>query len=186
MKSELIIEASGRLAWHKRLASAASTVALWGGWLWLWAPLVKAAGELADLGARISALGLEALPAGAPVLSLSLVAVAGIPSTVVALRVLPRRRAKPEPALPISAYAHRFDLREHVIEAGRSAKISVVHHHSDGRISHVECREPGDAFAVTAERRVASRPASHADGTVRRSRPAVVPEHVPAAPLSDA
>ena len=50
MKSPLIIEASGRLAWHKRFASTASTAALWGGWLWLWAPLVKAAGQLAHLG----------------------------------------------------------------------------------------------------------------------------------------
>jgi len=141
MKSTLIIEASDSLAWHRRFASTASTAALWGGWLWLWIPLVKAAGQLTQLGPKLSVWGLEALPAGGPGLPLSLVAVAGIPGTVVAWRKLPRRRAKVESPLPVSAYAHRFDLQEEVIEEGRRAAVTVVHHHADGRIASIECRE---------------------------------------------
>lgn len=140
MKSTLIIEASDRLAWHQRLASTASTAALWGGWLWLWAPLVKAAGQLAQLGPKLPVWGLDALPAGGPSLPLSLIAFAGIPGTVVAWRKLPRRRAKVESELPVSAYARRFELPEHVVEAGRRSAVTVVHHHPDGRISHIECR----------------------------------------------
>ena len=148
MKSTLIIEASGRLAWHQRLASTASTAALWGGWLWLWVPLVKAAGQLAQLGPKLSVWGLEALPAGGPGLPLSLVAVAGIPGTVVAWRKLPRRRARARAALPVSAYARRFDLCEQVIEDGRRSAVTVVHHHPDGRIAHIECREPAGKIAA--------------------------------------
>jgi poly-beta-1,6-N-acetyl-D-glucosamine biosynthesis protein PgaD len=141
MKSSLIIEAGESLAWHKRLASTASTAALWGGWLWLWVPLMKAAGQFSQLGPKLSLWGLEALPAGGPGLPLSLVAVAGIPGTVVAWRNLPRQRAKVESDLPVSEYARHFDLPEHVIEAGRRSSVTVVHHHADGRISHIECRE---------------------------------------------
>jgi poly-beta-1,6-N-acetyl-D-glucosamine biosynthesis protein PgaD len=142
MKSTLIIEASDRLAWHHRLASTASTAALWGGWLWLWAPLVKAAGQFAALGSQVPVWGLTLLPAGAPSLPLSLAALAGTSGTLVAWRKLPRRRAKMEPALPISEYARRFGLQEHEIEAGRRAAVSVVHHDPDGRIARIECRAP--------------------------------------------
>ena len=142
MKSTLIIEASDSLAWHRRLASTASTAALWGGWLWLWAPLVRAAGQLAYLGPQVRVWGLTALPAGAPSLPLSLAAIAGTSGTLVAWRKLPRRRAKLESALPVSAYARRFGLTEQGIEDGRRATVSVVHHHPDGRIAHIECREP--------------------------------------------
>jgi len=150
MKSTLIIEASDSLAWHHRFVSTASTAALWGGWLWLWAPLVKAAGQLAQLGLQMPAWGLQALPAGAPSLPLSLAAIAGTSGTLVAWRKLPRRQAKGGATLPVSAYALRFDLGEQVIEAGRRATVSVVHHHPDGRIAHIECRAPG--AAVSAKR----------------------------------
>ena len=140
MKSPLIIEASDRLAWHTRFASTASTAALWGGWLWLWAPLVKAAGQLAHLGPKLPVWGLETLPVGGSSLQLSLVAAAGIPGTVVAWRSLPRQQPVAAPELPVSAYARHFELSEQEIEAGRQAAVTVVHHHPDGRISHIECR----------------------------------------------
>lgn len=141
MKSNLIIEASDRLAWHQRFASTASTAALWGGWLWLWAPLVKAAGQLSHMAPKFPVLGLEALPAGVASLPLSIAAI-GIPSTVVAWRKLPRHRAQAGSDLPVSEYARHFDLCEQEIEAGRRAAVTVVHHHPDGRIAHIECRAP--------------------------------------------
>jgi poly-beta-1,6-N-acetyl-D-glucosamine biosynthesis protein PgaD len=148
MKSTLIIEASGQLAWHRRLASTASTAALWGGWLWLWAPLVKTAGTFAQMAPQMPVWGLQALPAGAPSLPLSLAAIAGTSGTLMAWRKLPRRRAKVESALPVSAYARRFELEEQEIEAGRRASVTVVHHHLDGRIAYIECREPAPGVAA--------------------------------------
>jgi len=150
MKSTLIIEASDRLAWHHRFASMASTAALWGGWLWLWAPLVKTFDQLAQLGPQVPVWGLKLLPAAGPSLPLSLAAIAGTSGTLVAWRKLPRRRAKVESSLPVSAYARRFELSEQVIQAGRSAAVSVVHHHPDGRIAHIECRAP-DERGVAAD-----------------------------------
>ncbi len=142
MKSDLIIEASDRLSWHKRLVSTASTAALWGGWLWLWAPLLKAVGPLSRLAPELPVLGLAALPAGPASLPLSIAAIAGIPSTVVAWRKLPRQRAKVESDLPVAEYARYFDVGVKDVEAGRQATVTVVHHHPDGRIAHMECRAP--------------------------------------------
>ena len=139
MKSTLIIKASGQLAWYHRFASTASTAALWGGWLWLWAPLLKTLGQLAH-GPQFPVWGLAMLPAGGPSLPLSLAAIAGTSGTLMAWRKLPRRQARPRAALSVSAYARRFGLQEQVIEDGRRAAVSVVHHHPDGRISHIECR----------------------------------------------
>ena len=140
MKSTLIIEASDRLAWHHRFASTASTAALWGGWLWLWAPLVKTVGQFAQLGPQVPVWGMKLMPVAGPSLPLSLAAIAGTSGTLVAWRKLPRRRAKLETALPVSVYARRFDLAEREIEEARQASVSVVHHHADGRISHIERR----------------------------------------------
>jgi poly-beta-1,6-N-acetyl-D-glucosamine biosynthesis protein PgaD len=142
MKQNLIIEASDRLSWHQRLASTASTAALWGGWLWLWAPLLKAVGPLSRLAPELPVWGLAALPGGAHTLPLSIAAIAGIPSTVVAWRKLPRQRAKVESELPLAEYARYFDVCEHAVEAGRRSSVTVVHHHADGRIAHIECRAP--------------------------------------------
>jgi poly-beta-1,6-N-acetyl-D-glucosamine biosynthesis protein PgaD len=148
MKSSLIIEASDRLAWHQRLASEASTVALWGGWLWLWAPLLKGLGELAQLGTLMPAWGFKALVVAGPSPLHSLAAIAGTSGTLVAWRHFPRVRAKAVPALPLSEYARRFELGEQEIEAGRRAAVCVVHHHPDGRIARIECRAPeGQAAA---------------------------------------
>jgi poly-beta-1,6-N-acetyl-D-glucosamine biosynthesis protein PgaD len=133
----MIIDASDRLAWHKRLASQASTAALWGGWVWMWAPLFRAAGRLARMAPRAPAV-LDVLPAAAPILPISVAAFAG----TVAWRALPRAEAKTAPALLVSEYARRFELPEHVIEAGRNASICVVKHDADGCIVSIECREP--------------------------------------------
>jgi len=140
MKSSVIIEASDRLGWQRRLASEASTAALWGGWLWLWTPLLKSAAPLA----HVSAWGLPGLASPGTSLPLSLAAVAGTSGTLVAWRKLPRKRAAAVKELPVSEYARRFGLGEQVIEDARRAAVCVVHHHPDGRIATIECREPAD------------------------------------------
>jgi len=148
MKSTVIIDSSDRLAWHQRLASNASTAALWGGWLWLWSPLLTSAGPLGQLGAHVPAWGLNLLAAAGPSMPHSLAAIAGTSGTLVMWRKLPRVRAKAAPELPVSEYARRFELEEHEVEAGRRAAVCVVFHHPDGRIARIERREPeGQAAA---------------------------------------
>jgi poly-beta-1,6-N-acetyl-D-glucosamine biosynthesis protein PgaD len=139
----VIIEASDRLTWHRRLASELATAALWGGWLWLWAPLLEGAGLFARLAPHVPA-ALKALPAAGPTLPLSVAAIAG----TVALRALPRPEAKTAAALPVSDYARRFGLPAHVIEAGRGATVCVVHHDADGRIAAIESRAPAPQAAA--------------------------------------
>ncbi len=143
MSTSIIIDARDRLRWHQRFACDASTAALWGGWLWLWAPLLKAGGSLARLGVDLPPWLPKLLPAaGAGGLPLSLVALAGTSGTLMAWRNLPVRKASTGKALPIAAYARHFELPEQVIEAGRGAATCVVHHDAEGRIARIECRGP--------------------------------------------
>jgi poly-beta-1,6-N-acetyl-D-glucosamine biosynthesis protein PgaD len=145
MTTSLIIDARNRLRWYERFAWDASTAALWGGWLWLWAPLLKAGGPLARLAADVPPWAPKLLPdAGSSLpLPLSLVALAGTSGTLVMWRNLPVPKAASAPgALPMAAYADHFELPEHVIEAGRGAATCVVHHDGDGRIALIECRAP--------------------------------------------
>jgi poly-beta-1,6-N-acetyl-D-glucosamine biosynthesis protein PgaD len=142
MGATVIIDARDRLRWHQRFAWSASTAALWGGWLFLWAPLVKAGGSLTRLGLDLTPYLPKLLPAGAANLPLSLLALAGTSGTVVVWRNLPVRKASAGEALRVSEYARHFQLAEQVIEEGRGAGTCVVHHDHDGRISRIECRGP--------------------------------------------
>lgn len=143
MSTSIIIDARARLAWHQRFACDASTAALWGGWLWLWAPLLKAGGTLARLGVELPPWLPKLLPDGAAGgLPLSLVALMGTSGTLMALNKLPMRKPHSDEALPIAEYARHFQVAEQVIEAGRNAAICVVHHDADGRIAGIDCRAP--------------------------------------------
>jgi poly-beta-1,6-N-acetyl-D-glucosamine biosynthesis protein PgaD len=148
MSTSLIIDARDRLPWHQRFAWDASTAALWGGWLWLWAPLLRASDSLARVDPSIHPWIMKLLRAlGAGNLSLAAVALAGTSTTLVAWRNLPVRRPAARAALPVAEYARHFELPEQVIEAGRGAAVCVVHHDADGRIARIECR---DAVASAA------------------------------------
>lgn len=142
--TSIIIDARDRLSWHRRIAWDASTAALWGGWLWLWAPLLKASDSLARLGADLPWLP-KLLPAGGTGsgLQLSLVAIAGTSGTLMAMSRLSGRKRCSDEALPVAEYARHFQVPAQVIEAGRNAAICVVHHDADGRIAGIECRPAG-------------------------------------------
>lgn len=141
--SSLIIDARKRLSWPRRFAWDASTAALWGGWLLLWAPLLKSGVSLARLGMDLPPWLPTSLAAGgAGGLPLSIVALAGTSGTLMALNKLPVRRQRADEALPVAEYARHFELSAQVIEAGRGAAICVVHHDDEGRIAAIECRAP--------------------------------------------
>jgi poly-beta-1,6-N-acetyl-D-glucosamine biosynthesis protein PgaD len=141
MSTSIIIDARARLSWQQRFAWDASTAALWGGWLWLWAPLLKSGASLARLGIDLPPWLPNLLPAqGAGSLPLSIVALAGTSGTLMALNKLPVRKPHADEALPVAEYARHFQVSAQAIEAGRSATICVVHHDADGRIAGIECR----------------------------------------------
>ena len=140
--TSIIIDARARLSWHQRIAWDASTAALWGGWLWLWSPLLRAGDSLARLGGDLPWLPKLLPAAGAGSLQLSLVALAGTSGTLMAMSKHPSRKPHSDEALPTAEYARRFQVSEQAIEAGRDAVICVVHHDADGRIARIECRAP--------------------------------------------
>ena len=143
MSTSVIIDARDRLRWHQRFACDASTAALWGGWLWLWAPLLKAGGSLAQLGVAVPPWIPKLLPAvDAGSLPLSLLALAGTSGTLVVWRNLPVRKASTGESLSVAEYARHFQLPEQAIEAGRGAATCVVHHDAEGRIARIECWGP--------------------------------------------
>ena len=151
MSASVIIDARDRLRWHQRFAWDLSTAALWGGWLWLWAPLLKAGHTMIRLGVDVTPWLPKFLPAAAAGgLPASLVALAGTSGTLVAWKNLPVRRANAAEALELGEYARHFELSEQVIEEGRGAVTCVVHHDADGRIARIECRGPAQAAARAA------------------------------------
>jgi poly-beta-1,6-N-acetyl-D-glucosamine biosynthesis protein PgaD len=148
MSTSVIIDARDRLRWHQRFAWDASTAALWGAWLWLWAPLLKAGGSLPSLDVVLPLWLPKLLPAAAAgSMPLSVLALAGTSGTLVVWRNLPVRKACTGEVLPVAEYARHFQLPEQVIEAGRGAATCVVHHDADGRIARIECRPPPVAQA---------------------------------------
>ncbi len=142
MSGSLIINARHRLAWHQRLVSDASTAVMWGGWLWLWAPLLKSSSWLADLGARsFPAVNGLLADASAGDLQRSVFALVGTSGTLMVWNRLPARRAPSGEALSVRDYARHFQLPVSELQAGRCASVCVVHHDESGRIVQVECRD---------------------------------------------
>lgn len=144
MGAPLIINARDRLAWQQRLFSDASTAVMWGGWLWLWAPAVRA---WATLGVRAHPSLMKLLGAG-PVDSLErmALALAGTSGALLVWNRLAAREARATVALSVRDYAQRFELPEAEIQAGREASVCVVRHDESGRIVRLECRGGTDAY----------------------------------------
>lgn len=134
MSSSLIIDVRHRLRWHQRLFSDASTAALWGAWLWLWAPLVHAIARVLGLGSQHAVARLVAATPGDG-LEQSVVALVGTSGTLLVLnRLPPARRAVAVDAPSTAELARRFEVAEEQLVAARRAPVAVVHHDARGRI----------------------------------------------------
>jgi poly-beta-1,6-N-acetyl-D-glucosamine biosynthesis protein PgaD len=151
MSGSLIINARHRLAWHQRLFSDATTALMWGAWLWLWYPLLKAPAWPADLGARLYPVLMKLLASGSPEnLPRSVVALVGTSGTLLVWSKLPARKASAS-SLTVRDYARHFALPEQAIQAGRRASVCVVRHDEHGRIVQLEPRAPlGQVPAASA------------------------------------
>lgn len=154
MSGSLIINARHRLAWYQRLLSDASTAVMWGAWLWLWIPILRA---IADLGVRSSPVLVKLMASGtATDLPGSVMALVGTSGTLLVWKGLPARKVCADlDALSVRDYARHFSLAESSLQAGRRAPVCVVHHDEAGRIVRLECREPV-ATTAPAERRGAA------------------------------
>ena len=145
MSTSLIINARHRLRWHQRLVSDVSTAALWGGWLSLWAPLLRSSAWIAEVGARSQPALLKLHATGSPLEMRYVVALVGTSGTLLMWNRLPARRVPTAEVTSAKDYARHFELSERELAAGRRASVCVVHHDESGRIVQVECRELLDA-----------------------------------------
>jgi poly-beta-1,6-N-acetyl-D-glucosamine biosynthesis protein PgaD len=146
MSRHLIINARHRLAWHHRLFSDASTAMMWGGWLWLWSPLLR---SVAAAGPRSQAAMTKLLATGsADAIERTVVALMGTSGALLVWnRLFARQRRRPV-ALTVRDYARHFDLPEQELDAGRHASICVVEHDDSGRIVQLTCRAPPSTRAA--------------------------------------
>lgn len=140
MHDSLIIDARHQLRWHHRLFSDASTVMLWGSWLWLWRPVTGTLHWLSTVGTNTHPLLLKLL-AGAASIESSVIMLAGTSGTLLLWRLLPSLKARPGPAHALQDYASHFQLPEETIAQGRTSSVCVVHHDEQGRIIRIDCRD---------------------------------------------
>lgn len=141
MRRSLIINARHQLHWHHRLVSDAFTAMLWGGWLWLWRPVMGTFNWLSGVGANFHPTLMKLL-GGIINLEGSAVMLAGTSGTLLLWRLLPSRTAHSEEAHDLGDYARHFQLPEQEVMDGRASSICVVHHDEHGRIIRIDS-QPG-------------------------------------------
>lgn len=137
MRSSLIINARHQLHWHHRLFSDASTAMLWGGWLWLWRPMMGTFNWLSGIGTSFHP-ALMKLLGGAINLEGSVVMLAGTSGTLLLWNLLPSRKAPTRDVHVLRDYARHFQLPEQEVLNGRASSICVVHHDEHGRIIRID------------------------------------------------
>lgn len=144
MPDSLIIDARHRLRWHQRLMSDASTAMLWGGWLWLWRPLLSAANWLGSVGSTVGNLHplLAGLLGASAAINVEgpLLTLAGTSGTLLLWKMLPARKPTAPAPRELQDYARHFQLPPATIEAGRRTSVCVVHHDAQGRIVRIDMR----------------------------------------------
>lgn len=142
MSKSLIINARHHLRWHQRFFSDASTAMLWGGWLWMWRPLLNIFSWLSTRGAGFHHLLIKLLANGSPVsIGGSMMALVGTSGTLLLWNLLPAQKACASPqANTLRDYALHFELPEQEIITGRATSVCVVHHDEAGRIIRIEAK----------------------------------------------
>lgn len=141
MNASLIINARDRLSWHQRLFSDASTVLIWGAWLNLWYPIVRAFTKLPYLDVlarRTLRMAVATVPAAS--VEHYAAALVGASGTLLVWSRVPAFKSCC-PTLPTARdYAKHFGLEERELAAGRESAVCVVHHDESGRIVRIESR----------------------------------------------
>jgi|GEM_PF-1382380 len=140
MNDHLIINARHHLNAYQRFFSDASTAMLWGGWLWMWRPLLNIFNWIGNLGATFQPTLLKLLANGTPMnIEGSVMALVGTSGTLLLWNMLPAQKARTSPqARLLRDYAAHFELPEQEILAGRDSRVCVIHHDDSGRIIRIE------------------------------------------------
>jgi poly-beta-1,6-N-acetyl-D-glucosamine biosynthesis protein PgaD len=143
MSNNLIINARNSLSWHQRLFSDTTTAVAWGGWLFLWRPILATVGALSSWSATLPNMLVKLLGGTSPAdIVYSLVAVVGGSGTLLLWNhLVPARKADSHRVQVLRDYAAHFQLPEQTILAGRVSTVSVVHHDEHGRIIGIETRD---------------------------------------------
>lgn len=158
ISDDLIINVRDQLHWYQRLTTDVCTAAMWGGWLYLWRPVVSLLAWLHGWGlimhpANVTAAGRHAAFAGhqaaphAVAAGTSLISMDGLLTLAAAAcmlmlwSLLPARKIKSQSRVTtVRDCAEYFDLPEQQIRDGRDTSVCVVHHDEEGRIVRIEQR----------------------------------------------
>lgn len=148
MPESLIINVSRDLGWRRRLASRATTTALWFGFALLWLPVLLKLQEVVQQRLAFEPAAIEVLETVDPLSPWhSLFALLGTCTLLLLWSLLPSRTVgATHTAETPEALARGFDLEPAQVAAAQCARICVVHHDDHGRIVGLEMRE-GDLEA---------------------------------------
>jgi poly-beta-1,6-N-acetyl-D-glucosamine biosynthesis protein PgaD len=142
MRNNLIINARNSLSWHQRLFSDTTTAVAWGGWLYLWRPILATLGAISGWSANLPNVLVKLIGGSSPAdIGYSVAALVGGSGTLLLWNYLvPSRKADTHRVQTLRDYASHFQLPEQAILAGRTSAVSVVHHDEQGRIIGIESR----------------------------------------------
>lgn len=142
MPEPLIINVSRDLGWRRRLASRATTTALWCGFALLWLPVALKLHEVVRQRLSFEPAAIEVLETVDPLSPWhSLIALLGTCALLLLWSLLPSRTAgATHTAETPEALALGFGLEPAQVANAQAARICVVHHDEHGRVIAVEAR----------------------------------------------
>ena len=137
MKTQtLIIDVRNQLPWHKRYVSNTTTAMLWGGWIFLWRPLIILIGYISIQKPHLIEHFFSAI---AHVLENGFTALlACAVSLWLWSNFIPSKTKAQAKDKNTDEYARYFNLDLEQLKASRLQKKSTVHHDTDGRITHID------------------------------------------------
>lgn len=139
---DLIINVRSQLHWYQRLTTDVCTAAMWGGWLYLWRPIVSLMAWLHGWGLVIRPATTKVATTTGGIVSMEgLMALAGGACMLMLWSLLPARKIKTQSHVStVRECAEYFGMPESEIRSGRSTSVCVVHHDAEGRIVRIEAR----------------------------------------------
>jgi len=137
MKTEtLIIDVRNQLPWHKRYLSNTTTAMLWGCWLFLWRPLVIFISYVAIQKPHLIEHFFSAI---AHVLENGFTALLACAISLwLWSHFIPSKTKAQAKDKSTEEYARYFNLDARQLKASRLQKVVIVHHDTEGRITHID------------------------------------------------
>lgn len=148
ISDDLIINVRDQMHWSQRMTTDVCTAVMWGGWFYLWRPVISLLAWLHGWSLIVHpvshhhATGLAVIARGSSVLNaeglLALLCGAG---ALLLWSLLPARQVKARSQVnTVADCAEYFGLSEQEIRDGRDTSVCVVHHDAEGRIVRIAPR----------------------------------------------